>query len=295
MDGALSADSLDEEGGGGDGGTTTTGAVPRGSETDGGASAAPRRLAVGGGARRPLPPQPGGCEDRWPSGDGDAEIECNDWPVDPVPCMHPSEAAVRGLLGAPDPRTQCWGCMHGVVGDASVSEKRVSEIYQIVRRNIGQAEMHAIAQEIHEYHERYIRTPTNGALAPNERPVPEWRAATVYAHFTEHIQEPAIALVERLKKITRLRLALEHNQLYRRPPDAPDDAPVTAHVESAKLYIKVMEMEMRLYQMKPPKMFLYSKDTTLVPDSTGGGRPMLNPNKFTFSTGTGTRDYLGGG
>lgn len=62
-----------------------------------------------------------------------------------------------------------------------------------------------LAKEMEEYFEEFIRKPANDPevlRATKEQPLPAWTAATIYAHFTEHMVDFSVVRLERMRMVS---------------------------------------------------------------------------------------------
>lgn len=267
---------------------------------EGGAAAPPRRAAPSATssatrgasrARGGAPPTHGIDEEDWESAE----------PTEP--CRHPADEQIFLEFGQADAREHCWACEHATDGDPAVNGERLAELTNLVRNNIGFMPLHALTREVSAYFERYIRGPINANLAPGERPVREWRPATILEHFRDHIKEPSMMLVARLEQVRQMISTVGEHQLYRRQsagaaaaaaaavPAAPGSLAVDP--DAAKLLMELWRHELRLYSAKPQGMFLHNPNIEVLGTAAGGGG-VVNAHRRIYRATAPPRRNVGG-
>jgi hypothetical protein len=196
-------------------------------------------------------------------------------------CKHPRYAELEATLGAPAPRSSCWGCKHGNKSLSSVSATRLDELQALYVENRHEVDASALGQLLEQFYEKHIRKPANEAIERRHHLVsgssgfnnsrlellPAWTAATIVDHFTNHRTEPAAKLSKRLDQVGALADHLYENGLFRAPanadPSAIKPSDIRVSEKNARLFMSSVTMELRLHASVPARMHGYNADLQL--------------------------------
>jgi len=180
---------------------------------------------------------------------------------------NPRIAERDDVLGAPQPRTECWGCMHGDKNSSAVSSTALAQLTRLYSDNRFMMTPDALGVMLQRHYDKYIRGPTldarmrlNGSV-----PLPEWRAATIIDHFTNHRAEPQAMIEKRLDQLGNLADHLIDNGVYRAPVLAEKPAPheVRVNEKSVRMFLAVVNAEKQVYSLRAKEMHGYNPEIQL--------------------------------
>lgn len=170
---------------------------------------------------------------------------------------------VRKMLGQPQPRHECFGCMHGNREMRSVAAPVLEKLRTYYEENKFDMDAVALAVAMEEIYND-IREKAN-RYQTNRAPLPPWHAATIHEHLTEHMARPQDVQGRRLKQVGTLIDTLFASGVFRVPNTVPEDRIPNAkdYVVNPKLALAAMQAintEQRLMRADMRKMFGYSPD-----------------------------------
>lgn len=198
-----------------------------------------------------------------PDGDGDEmlfaddEEDDNDVMEEPdvyEPCGLTTRTKELQELGEAGPRSTCFGCVYvGEREQTAVPYREVMDLLEMARASIGCSDPVSLAKEMARRF-RKMRRECNAQLMPGERPIPEWKAATILEHIKHHNQDPEIQQWVQLRDIQELK-------------DIALQAAVTKRTRSGNLkvdekqaatYEKLCRLEWFVRRQDPQKCCFYS-------------------------------------
>jgi hypothetical protein len=107
-------------------------------------------------------------------------------------------------LGSPDLRSGCYGCCY--VGEQEAGAVPIEELMNLmtmIRKSIAKTDQINLAMHVAQKYET-IRTRINQNLMYGEKPLPEWRAATILQHLRMHNTDPELQTWSRMVELQEL-------------------------------------------------------------------------------------------
>lgn len=140
-------------------------------------------------------------------------------------------------LGAPDTRSGCVGCwqLNGMDFGSIPQEDLVA-----LRRTIQKTRAHSQQIELALYiEERYsrIRQDVNSRLGPGERPLPDWRAASILNHLRHHNTDAESQNTDRKYELQELIQIALHASVVRNP----ETGDVSIDDKQGKMYLEYIK------------------------------------------------------
>ena len=157
--------------------------------------------------------------------------------------------------------------MSGDAAMSAVASSALARMRDLYVKNRFEMTPDALGIVLAEYYERYIRAPSLDPLMRlnGEEALPEWRAATIVDHFTNHRAEPQAKIEKRLEQLGSLADHLVDHGVYRAPVivERPTAADVRVNEKSVRMLLSVVSAERALYQANVKTWYGYSDDFTL--------------------------------
>lgn len=204
----------------------------------------------------------------------------------------PSLVHRRAQLGAPQPKSECFGCVYARSDSTAIEYLRWNALEAMVEKMFSSADLEALAVEIEKYYNQYIRGPTVKAWlargCTGGAPLPEWRAATIVAHFEVHNNDFLFRRVKRLRQVDELADQLfNHNMfVWARHMNGElmrdDEGKPILRIDNDSLssFSMLCRLEAALYGQNPKSAILSTRSETLAKDV----RPALSLEGKTFQT-----------
>ena len=178
-----------------------------------------------------------------------------------TPCIAPDQEEIIQNLGYAYSKDNCFGCNNGRIDQPCTSYEKWNEMINLFKEGLGYATPSSLAKQMETFFEEKIRIPANKRRRKGQKPIPKWNAATILAHFTEHMNEPSCVVWKRLGQVTRMVDSLykygmwegsRSNTMAKRPRLQKSKG----EHDVIKTYKELVVLEKQLYNAKTKKMFL---------------------------------------
>lgn len=140
-----------------------------------------------------------GLDEDFPTGGGDDDDDAN---YDNVPFFEKKQE-----MEATD--RFCWGCAYGFA--PSNTDPKIRTLFEMFANNIATRRDTELAEEMHEYHEKYIRAPR---LACGEK-CEEWPSNMILIHVRRHQFFAKVELMGSVQGVKILQNIVENDVLKR--------------------------------------------------------------------------------
>jgi len=169
-------------------------------------------------------------------------------------CGLPSRQQEFNELGVPDTRAICFGCwFNGEREAGATSSQDIEALMNIIRKTISKTDPVNLAIYLAERYEQ-IQADVNDALMPNEKPLPDWTAATILDHLRNHNTDPELQTWHRITEFQELQqIALNSMVVV-----DPETGAMQLDDKQAKLYMDLVKQTETLYKSDPSKKLYYS-------------------------------------
>lgn len=169
-------------------------------------------------------------------------------------CGLPSRQQEFNELGSPDTRAICFGCwFNGEREAGATSSQDIEALMNIIRKTISKTDPVNLAIYLAERYEQ-IQEDVNSSLMPNEKPLPDWTAATILDHLRNHNTDPELQTWHRITEFQELQqIALNSMVVV-----DPETGAVQLDDKQAKLYMDLVKQTETLYKSDPSKKLYYS-------------------------------------
>lgn len=213
-----------------------------------------------------------------------------------APGLAPDIKRIRQVLGVPRPRSECFGCNRGSMNMTAQNFDAWNKLVELFTKNVMWADMVELAQEMEAFYESQIRMKSNKNRPKDKRPLPEWDAATIFAHFTEHHMEPTIQYLFLLRRIRNATHNFIDWQLYEENTGEPDAVRIRVpqqkgDVNRVMVLKQLVDIFDKLYKSNPQKCFLAQKTFQLVASNSG----LVNSERMWYVQDVDTVMYSGKG
>lgn len=193
-------------------------------------------------------------------------------------------------LGTPQPKDECFGCVYARNDSTAIEFNRWSALEAMAAKMFSSADLEALAGEMEKFYERYMRGPTLKAFAARgykgAPPLPEWKAATIVAHFETHNNDFLFRRVKRLRQVDELADYLYGRNMFTwaRHKNGElmldDEGQPIQRIDNDNLsaFSMLCRLEAALYGQNPKTAILSTRSETLAKDV----RPALALEGKTF-------------
>ena len=183
------------------------------------------------------------------------------------PTKHPRVAEMDRVLGEPQPRAECWGCLNGDRAHSAVSSTALAKMTDLFVKNRFEMSRDALGVILEAFYESQLRRPT---LDParrrcGEKALPVWSAASIIAHFFDHRQEPQAKIEKRIEQHSMLADHLIDHCVYRTPVGLANPRPQDVRVNGTALrhFLAVTASEKAWYSLSAKSLVGYNPDMKL--------------------------------
>jgi hypothetical protein len=107
-------------------------------------------------------------------------------------------------LGPPDEQSGCFGCCYvGEQDSGAAPYEPIMKLMAMIRKSISKTNLVNLAINVARKYEE-IRQDVNNNLLPGEKPLPEWKAATILHHIRYHNLDPELQTWVRMSEYQEL-------------------------------------------------------------------------------------------
>jgi hypothetical protein len=165
----------------------------------------------------------------------------------------PSREEERNELGIPQCRDQCFACTY--VGEREMGAVPFEEVMKLIdqiRKNVAKTKLSTLVVDVADQYARLQKT-VNSHLLPGEKPLPDWRAATILEHIRSHTNDPELkiwVILDNLNQLSEIALfaSVERDQTGRQ----------RINERQMKCYSDLIKLTLQVYRSKPSDMMFYS-------------------------------------
>ena len=157
-------------------------------------------------------------------------------------------------LGAPDTQSGCFGCCYiGEQEAGAVPFEEIMNLINLIRKSIAKTDPVNLANYVAKKYAA-LREEINSNLMPGEKPLPEWKAATILQHLRYHNVDAELQTWNRM---------VEYQELIKIALDASvvrdeDTGEVKINPVQAKMYIELTKQYESLSKSDPTEKLYYS-------------------------------------
>ena len=177
-------------------------------------------------------------------------------------CKPPQDQEAYELLGPPDSRDQCYGCIIAGEGNMpSVSSDRINRVLRYLRESMGRINSVAMAKQAEEMFETLVRIPANRNIGPGQIPIPRWSAATILDHYKNHHTDPELESANDITLFKQIQSVICENGLFKRHKykTTSDGRPIRmVEPENLKMLLEVVKQKNSIYRQNPKNMQFFS-------------------------------------
>jgi len=176
------------------------------------------------------------------------------------PCLSPEKTKIMEMLGTPD-RSRCWACERSCDTTVKSNVSAWINMTRMYREYVGRKDKVALARQLYNYFEQNIRQPANRVLTCGESPIPEWRPIDILEHMEGHSNEPHLRICTVLNHINKMQESLAENVYM---CNGTYNSVVRPDISLLNAYIKLTELQMKVYNCKPAEMYGACTTTDMV-------------------------------
>lgn len=184
---------------------------------------------------------------------GNDEVDEEEEPVKYVPVGLKSREMERNELGEPQPRDECFAC--SFVGERDMGAVPYEDVMKFIdqmRKCRTSSKLKTLAIDIAEQYTLFQKA-VNDTLLPGERPLPDWKPATILDHIRHHVNDAEMMLTNVIEDVHELYTKALHCVIERNQygEERVNDKALKSFTEIAKLKISI-------YKTDPSKLLFYS-------------------------------------
>jgi hypothetical protein len=190
-----------------------------------------------------------------------------------------SREAEIAQLGLPDSQSECFGCVYiGERDSTAVQFQDIATLIDMIRTSFPRTDPITMCRHVAR---RYalLRDQLNLSRAPHEYPLPEWSAASILQHITEHNTDPEMQACLRLREFQELIRVALHCSVE----EDPDTGERRTNEKQCKLYMELVKAWELVAKSDPTKKMFYSGGAIL--DTKAASQPII------ATTGKSVVDY----
>ncbi|KKM17467.1 hypothetical protein LCGC14_1675470 [marine sediment metagenome] len=150
----------------------------------------------------------------------------------------------------------CFGCTYGSPNQDPISGENMNTLIRIFEENYGKTDNFILARMCHVYFKQHIWIP----MKNRGFRIHMWRTREIYIHFTKHLEEPRIYLVETIKKYKNIAKVLEC-MVFKKYSDNGDL--IIPDKRNLKDLLDVDKRIIELYKTKPQSMNFYNENSSI--------------------------------
>lgn len=149
----------------------------------------------------------------------------------------PSRREEFDELGAPQPRSECFGCRRMCESEAgAVGREDLQKLLDVIRKAQSKTAPVGLATYVARRYE-LIRDDTNSNLMPGEEPLPDWTEATVLDHLRNHTLDPEQQSLNRHFEMLELSQIALNATVVRNP----ETGELTIDEKQGKMYLEFVK------------------------------------------------------
>lgn len=157
-------------------------------------------------------------------------------------------------LGAPGPRSECFGCWYNGEQEAgATSSQDIKALMDIIRKTISKTDPINLAIYLAKRY-KTIQEDVNGNLMPGEEPLPEWSSASILDHLRNHNTDPELQGWHRMVELQELAQIALNAAVVRNP----ETGAVLIDEKQGKMYLEFVKQMETQSKSDPSKKLYYS-------------------------------------
>lgn len=170
------------------------------------------------------------------------------------PCGLDTRSTEKRTLGNPENRDTCFGCIYvGERETGAVYEEDLTSLMDMIVQSIGQTDIVCLVNEVARRYAE-IREQTNNNLMAHEKPLPEWKAATILDHFRNHHCDPEFMLWMSLKDLREAKEVALHSMIEQNPKTKRK----RINRDGVRAYSELCKLEWTVGKIDPSKCLFYN-------------------------------------
>lgn len=157
-------------------------------------------------------------------------------------------------LGPPDTQSGCFGCCYvGEQDSGAAPYEPIMKLMAMIRKSISKTDLVNLAINVARKYEE-IRQDVNNNLLPGEKPLPEWKAATILQHIRYHNVDPELQTWVRMTEFQELmKIALDASVVI-----DEDTGEIRTNPIQIKIYLELNKQMEVLSKSNPSEKLYYS-------------------------------------
>lgn len=132
-----------------------------------------------------------------------------------TPVLDPYNSSVYEVIGMPEREHHtCWACNDGLVTDVPINRNTMDKMQEMLENNFLKMDHVVLAKKLHRHFVEHVWEPANRNLRDGETPIPPWRVADMWYHFTVVGPTPTLTLLQMQYDARSAYLHMQRFQLY---------------------------------------------------------------------------------